>query len=72
MVQACNSITVRVVRVGLFQDVEGVGPLSELDFWADRAVDLNSLTGQLASQRVQQVVQALAAAGSTYAPALER
>jgi dynein heavy chain len=48
------------------------GPLTELDFWAERAGNLNSIHDQLSSDRVQKVVKVLELARSTYHPAFER
>lgn len=51
---------------------EAAGPLAELDYWADRAAQLGGIWDQLAQPRVQRIMAALQAAGSTYQPAFER
>ena len=48
------------------------GPLAELDFWKERAGNLETIHEQLAGERVQKVVRVLQLAGSTYHPAFER
>ena len=48
------------------------GPLAELDYWADRAAQLNGIWEQLGRPRVHGVVTALAAAGSTYREPFEQ
>lgn len=54
------------------QEIEHAGPMSEVEFWAGRAIDLGSLAMQLASERVQQICVRLEVAESSYAPALKR
>ncbi len=58
----------------LVLQVPGVylGPLTELDFWTERAANLNSIHDQLSGDRVQKVVKVLELAKSTYHPAFER
>ena len=48
------------------------GPLVELDFWTERAANLNSIHEQLSSERVQKVVRVLELAKSTYHPPFVR
>eukprot|EP00879_Flechtneria_rotunda_P005416 GHRR01005708.1.p1 GENE.GHRR01005708.1~~GHRR01005708.1.p1 ORF type:complete len:1495 (+),score=578.36 GHRR01005708.1:300-4784(+) len=48
------------------------GPLTELDFWTERAGNLNSIHDQLTNEKVQKVVKVLELAQSTYHPAFER
>lgn len=48
------------------------GPLTELDFWTERAGNLNSIHGQLSGEKIQKVVKVLELAQSTYHPAFER
>lgn len=48
------------------------GPITELDFWTERAANLNSVHEQLTGDKIQKVVQVLQAASSTYHPAFER
>eukprot|EP00955_Chlamydomonas_euryale_P098697 365162-Chlamydomonas_euryale.AAC.21 len=48
------------------------GPNTELDFWTERAANLNSIHDQLCSEKIQKVVQILELAKSTYYPAFER
>lgn len=42
------------------------GPLAELDYWADRASQLNSIWEQLCRSSVQAVLRALEQASSTF------
>jgi hypothetical protein len=48
------------------------GPLTELDFWVERAGNLNSVHEQLCGEKIQKVVKVLQLANSTYHPAFER
>ena len=48
------------------------GPLKELDFWNERAVNLSSIHQQLSSDRIHKVVKVLELAKSTYYPAFNR
>ena len=48
------------------------GPLKELDFWNERAVNLSSIHQQLSSDRIRKVVKVLELAKSTYYPAFNR
>ncbi len=48
------------------------GPLTELNFWAERAANLNSIHEQLTSEKTQKVVKVLELAKSTYYPAFQR
>eukprot|EP00878_Enallax_costatus_P014708 GHUV01015385.1.p1 GENE.GHUV01015385.1~~GHUV01015385.1.p1 ORF type:complete len:890 (+),score=327.73 GHUV01015385.1:1824-4493(+) len=48
------------------------GPLTELDFWSERANNLNSIHDQLTGERIQKVVKVLELAQSAYHPAFER
>jgi dynein heavy chain len=58
------------------RDLQGTGaypgPLTELDFWVERAGNLNSIHEQLCGEKIQKVVKVLELANSTYYPALER
>lgn len=48
------------------------GPLTELDFWAERAANLNSIHEQLSSEKIQKVAKVLELAGSAYHQAFQR
>lgn len=48
------------------------GPLAELDFWAERAANLNAIHEQLSSERIQKVAKILELANSTYFQAFQR
>jgi len=48
------------------------GPLTELNFWAERAANLNSVHDQLMGEKIQKVVKVLELAVSTYYPAFKR
>jgi dynein heavy chain len=48
------------------------GPLEELNFWAERAANLNSIHDQLIGDKIQKVVKVLELARSTYYPAFQR
>jgi hypothetical protein len=48
------------------------GPLAELDFWSERAANLNAIHEQLGSERIQKVVKILELANSTYFHAFQR
>ncbi|PNW78281.1 hypothetical protein CHLRE_09g403800v5 [Chlamydomonas reinhardtii] len=48
------------------------GPLTELNFWSERAANLNSIHEQLTSEKTQKVVKVLELAKSTYYPAFQR
>lgn len=48
------------------------GPLTELDFWSERANNLNSIHDQLTGERIQKVVKVLELANSAYYSATER
>lgn len=48
------------------------GPLVELQFWVERAANLNSVHDQLTGEKIQKVVKVLELARSTYYPAFNR
>ncbi len=48
------------------------GPLTELNFWVERAANLNSVHDQLMGEKIQKVVKVLELAVSTYYPAFKR
>lgn len=48
------------------------GPEIELDFWAERAANLNSISDQLLGDAIGKVVTVLQLARSTYYPAYLR
>ena len=48
------------------------GPLIELDFWAERAANLNAIYEQLCGEKVQKVLSVLDAAQSAYYVAFQR
>ncbi len=48
------------------------GPLTELNFWSERAANLNSIHEQLTGEKIQKVVTVLELAKSTYYPAFQR
>lgn len=48
------------------------GPLAELDFWTERAANLNSIHDQLIGEKIQKVVKVLEMVQSTYHPAFQR
>ena len=48
------------------------GPLTEVDFWTERAANLNSIHQQLSSERVRKVAKVLELVKSTYYPAFNR
>lgn len=48
------------------------GPLKEVDFWTERAANLNSIHQQLSSERVKKVAKILELVKSTYYPAFNR
>ena len=48
------------------------GPLTEVDFWTERAANLNSIHQQLSSERVKKVAKVLELVKSTYYPAFNR
>lgn len=48
------------------------GPLTEVDFWTERAANLNSIHQQLSSERVKKVAKILELVKSTYYPAFNR
>ena len=48
------------------------GPLAELDFWADRAVQLGSIWEQLCREAVRRMVLALESGHSTFAAPFSR
>lgn len=48
------------------------GPLTELDFWVERAGNLSCIHEQLCGEKIQKVVKVLELANSTYHPAFER
>ena len=43
----------------------------ELNFWSERAANLNSIHDQLSGEKIQKVVQILELAQSTYFPAFQ-
>ena len=47
------------------------GPLSEIEFWAQKASSLNAIRAQLASSRIQRVLDVLQQQKSTLFPAFE-
>lgn len=48
------------------------GPLTELNYWTERAANLNSIHDQLMGDKIQKVVKVLELAVSTYYPAFKR
>lgn len=48
------------------------GPLTEIDFWIERAANLNSIQQQLSSERIEKVAKVLELVKSTYCPAFNR
>lgn len=48
------------------------GPLAELNFWTERAGNLNSIHDQLTGEKIQKVVKVLELSRSTYFPAFQR
>lgn len=48
------------------------GPLVEVNFWTERAANLNSVHDQLAGEKIQKVVKVLELAKSTYYAAFTR
>ena len=48
------------------------GPLLEVDFWNERAANLNSIQQQLSSERIKKVAKVLELVKSTYCPAFNR
>lgn len=48
------------------------GPLIELDFWKERAANLNAIEDQLASPKIQKIVAVLEEAKSTYYGSYQR
>ncbi len=48
------------------------GPLTEVNFWTERAANLNSIHQQLCSERVKKVAKVLELVKSTYYPAFNR
>lgn len=48
------------------------GPMAELNFWSERAANLNSIHEQLSGEKIQKVVKILELAKSAYFPAFER
>ncbi|DBB00313.1 TPA: Dynein beta chain, flagellar outer arm [Trebouxia sp. C0004] len=48
------------------------GPLTEVDFWTERAANLNSIHQQLSTERVKKVAKVLELVKSTYYPAFNR
>ena len=48
------------------------GPLTEIDFWTERAANLNAIHQQLSSERVKKVAKVLELVKSTYYPAFNR
>lgn len=71
----------RQIKVGLLLDPESAaadaegaqpGSYAELDYWANRAAQLNGIWEQLARPQVQQIMRVLQASGSTYLPAFAR
>lgn len=48
------------------------GPLTELDFWSERAANLNAIHEQLSSEHIQKVVKILELANSTYFQVFQR
>ena len=56
----------------LFKDGANPGPLSELEFWAAKASNLNSIHEQLSGEKIRKVVKILEMTKSTYFPAFNR
>ena len=48
------------------------GPQAELEFWAKKAENLNSIDKQLSSEKVKQIIRMLEVTKSTYFPAFNR
>lgn len=48
------------------------GPMAEVNFWGERAANLNSIHEQLTGEKIQKVVKVLELARSTYFPAFGR
>jgi dynein heavy chain len=48
------------------------GPLVELDFWTERAANLNSIHDQLQGEKIQKVTKVLQLVKSTYYPSFSR
>jgi dynein heavy chain, axonemal len=48
------------------------GPMTELEYWNERAASLASIAQQLRADRLQKVARVLELAGSTYHPAFKR
>ncbi|GAX83887.1 hypothetical protein CEUSTIGMA_g11312.t1, partial [Chlamydomonas eustigma] len=48
------------------------GPMVEVNFWSERASNLNSIHDQLCGEKIQKVVKILELARSTYFPAFQR
>ena len=48
------------------------GPMAEVNFWSERAANLNSIHEQLSGEKIQKVVKILELAKSAYFPAFER
>ena len=64
-----------VLRLEPDQDFGGgahPGPLSEIEFWAQKASSLNAIREQLGSSRIQRMLDVLQAQKSTFFPAFEK
>jgi dynein heavy chain len=48
------------------------GPMAEVDFWLNKAKNLNSIHEQLSSDKVRKVIKVLEVTKSTYFPAFNR
>jgi dynein heavy chain len=49
-----------------------LGPLAELDFWSERAGNLNAIHEQLSNERIQKVAKILELANSAYHQVFQR
>ena len=48
------------------------GPLTELEFWEDKAANLNAIHEQLSGEKIRKVVKVLEVSKSSYYPAFQR
>ena len=56
----------------LLKDESNPGPLVELEFWENKAANLNSIHEQLSGEKIRKVSRALEMTKSTYFPAFNR
>ena len=54
------------------EDGEHPGPLTELEFWEDKAANLNAIHEQLSGPKIRKVVTVLDVAKSSYFPAFQK